>query len=230
MARVKQEVIEQAKDMIDSLPAEHVNTCGLCSRTLFDELTVISVKTGVPEKTITKVFADKYNQGKREEDQVTPNAFNERMKYIRKVNKLELKSESHPINTEEDNVEVPAVDDTEDSAGIVHVIPQELTQPVLVDSLCEFFSTKLKGSDVIYRTLLRVMDRMYPLEASRMRRGEKIQFEDLNKAISHGIKTGDKYSLRDVADQILEGLTESHMTKASVEQIVTMMGEEVQGG
>lgn len=60
-----------------------------------------------------------------------------------------------------------------------------------------------------------------------MRRGEKIQFEDLNKAISHGIKTGKTASKKEVADQILGGLKESQRSKDLLEQIVTMMAEEV---
>jgi hypothetical protein len=293
MARVKQEVIEATKEMIDSLPEEHINTCGLCNRTLHDKLTVISVKTGAPEMTVVKEFAERYNQGKRVEDQITPNAFYERIKYLRRVNLQDLNSESHQINSEcpelststgdsekvfednqiagkaisnseatestdssqlssethqinsqEANQEVSEVDpqlsgeshpineqsdegDTEESIEIAHIIPQDLTQPDLVDSLCQFFSVKLKGSDVIYRTFLKVMDRLAPLEAERMRRGEMIQFGDLNKAISHGIKTGGNCTLRGITDQILEGLRESNMTSSSIEQVVTMMAKEV---
>ena len=89
MGRVKQEVIVATQDMISDLPQEHVATCGLCNRTLFDNLSVIANKTGATEKTVTRVFADHYNQGKRDEDKITGNAFNERLKYIHRINKKE---------------------------------------------------------------------------------------------------------------------------------------------
>lgn len=262
MARVSQKVIKATKEMINSLPDEHVTTCGLCNRTLHDELTVISVKTGAPEMTVVKEFAERYNESKRIEEQITPNAFYGRIKYLRKVNQQDLNSETHQINSTDDSEEVlednkqdtelkseseatvdadspelnseshqinieDEADKTEDSTGVVHVIPEEIGQVELVDSLCQFFRSKLKGSDVIYRTFLRIMDKMSPLEASLMRRGQKIQFEDLNKAISHGIKTGGGPSNKEVADQILEGLNGSLRSNDSIEQIVTMMVEEV---
>lgn len=101
MARVKRETIEAIQEKIDSLPEEHVNTCGLCNRTLHDELTVISVQTGAPEMTVVREFAKRYNDGKRPEEQITPNAFKERIKYLRKVNQKELSGETHRIEPDD---------------------------------------------------------------------------------------------------------------------------------
>jgi hypothetical protein len=113
MARVKQEVIEATQDMISNLPPEHIATCGLCNRTLFDNLSVIANKTGAPEKTVAYAFADQYNKDKREEDQITGKAFYERLQYIHRANDKELKSDGGSLKPPPPEVTPPP-----DSLGV----------------------------------------------------------------------------------------------------------------
>lgn len=130
MARVKEDVRREAAEMIDQLPDEILGTCGLCNRTLFNELTQIEVKSGAPQMTVCEIFASRYNRTKREEDQVTAKAFRDRMQYLARVNARELSAESQQItkdtSTPESNNSSTVAKECGDSSQSKQEEPEEL--------------------------------------------------------------------------------------------------------
>lgn len=180
MAKVKPEVQAHVFDMIEEMPGEHVLTCGLCNRTLFDNLMSIAVSTGAPEKTVAKAFADRYNEDKRADDQITANAFYERIKYMKKVNEKELNGETHHItendhsaaeeakeesfDLESDTTGLPSTnkdgsDGNRDTSGQLF-IPPGISQTDLAAGIAEFFESVGRNSAILLKTCLMAMNGM----------------------------------------------------------------------
>jgi len=90
MARVKKEVQVAVAKAVDKLPNEMREKCGLCNRTLYDELSQISANTGAPRRTVCDVFANSYNRDRREEEHIEAKVFNDRLDRIDKANQKDL--------------------------------------------------------------------------------------------------------------------------------------------
>ena len=90
MARVSREVQERVAELIDALPDDLKKTCGLCNRTLYDQLVSIATQADAPQKTVCDIFAGIYNELKAKHDHVSGRAFLERIKWIDRVNKRDL--------------------------------------------------------------------------------------------------------------------------------------------
>jgi hypothetical protein len=80
MPRVSQETIDKLYALIESLPSEARAKCSLCNDTLTHIVKTAEVETGAGTATVTRILAEKINEGAAPHDRVSSNALNQRVR------------------------------------------------------------------------------------------------------------------------------------------------------
>lgn len=224
MARVNQDVKMEAENMIDQLPEEVLKTCGLCNRTLFDQLMVISSKTGVPQMTVCNIFADRYNQHKRDEDKVSAKAFRDRMQYISRMNLKELSAESQQISNEScttsetDDESADEISELQQDTNTETIAPEEPGETVATESslnhtterdpydvIVELWRDKQYSAEDAYEVFLtELLGRFKPDEVDQYRHNAGVKLDDLGMIIGKTVRQNDGLSPEDL-HQVLRG-------------------------
>lgn len=223
MARVKKDVQHEAAKLIDKLidklPDETINTCGLCNRTLYDHLTQIIVNSGASQRMVCEIFANRYNGTKREEDRIPGEAFRGRLQHISRANARELLGESHPLKTqvatqcpspEEQSAgreiiatqsDAPAVsengtEETQDAAppSTQESQPSESpTDPYQV--LVEYWRSKKYTAEDAYEVFLTdLLGRLSPDDVPQYKRDGGVTFDELSFIIGETVRQNEEIS------------------------------------
>lgn len=225
MARVKQDVQTNAAKMVDQLPDEILNTCGLCNRTLFDQLMQISVKTGAPQKTVCDIFANRYNLNKREEDHVSAKAFKDRIQYIHRMNAKDLSAQSAQISSasntpsESDQAVNEVCGEQEANsrscATEESVEPIDSNEPTLKDTtgqnpyevLIELWRDQQYTSEDVYEVFLtELLGRFSPDDVKQYSRDSEVKLEELGAIIGNTVNSDKEISAKELHREIRSGL------------------------
>ena len=79
MARTTQEILERLNAFMESLPTEAKSKCALCNETLTHWVKRAEVETGAGTATVTRMLADKINDGAAPGDRVSDGALRQRV-------------------------------------------------------------------------------------------------------------------------------------------------------
>jgi len=80
MSRVKQDVVDQVRELIALLPIEAKSKCALCNETLTHIVKQIEVQANAPMRTVCRELADQINETAAPGDRVSVDALQDRVR------------------------------------------------------------------------------------------------------------------------------------------------------